>query len=200
MSDLLDGNPSSSTGQDEFHEGLQEEEENHSMEMPDETAFPTKYDVAVQTEWSSITMVDSSTQCEMPTTCNAQCQFPHDVCEAVFADHTFCCKTAPEPVMIEEMDDNASQGSQLDLVPDLTEGDSNEGENAADEPMEVVISQETASSQSEYEPSEDGSCSQGEALDAKNKQLETVLANSVSSLFMSKNCRNYCAPALNVVH
>ena len=117
-------------------------------------------------------MVDSSTQCEMPTTCNAQCQFPHDVCEAVFADHTYSCKTAPEPVVIEEMqqlrevkemDDNASQGSQLDLFPDLTEGDSNEGENAADEPMEVVISQETASSQSEYEPSEDGSCSQGEA-------------------------------------
>ena len=156
MSELLDRNPSNSAAQDEVHEALQNEEENDSSEMPDETAFPTKYDVAVQTEWSSITMVDSSTQCEMPTTCNAQCQFPHDVC----ADHTYCCKTAPEPVVIEEMqqlreveemDDNASQGSQLDLFPDLTEGDSNEGE--------VVISQETASRQSEYEPSEDGSCS-----------------------------------------
>ena len=89
-------------------------------------------------------MVDSSTQCEMRTTCNAQCQFPHDVCEAVFANQTYSCKTAPEPVVIqemqqlrevEEMDDNASQGSQFELFPDLTEGDSNKGENAADEPM-----------------------------------------------------------------
>ena len=40
MSDLLDGNPSSSTAQDEVHEALQEEEEHDSSEMSDETAFP----------------------------------------------------------------------------------------------------------------------------------------------------------------
>ena len=46
----------------------------------------------------------------------------------------------------EEMDDDVSQVSQLDLFPDLNDDDPNEQENVAEEPM-VILSQETLSSQ-----------------------------------------------------
>ena len=90
-------------------------------------------------------MVDSSTQCEMPTICNAQCQFPRDFCEAVFADHTYCRKTTQaeieemqELTEEEEMDDDASQVSQLDLFPDLNDDNPYEQDNVAEEPMEIL--------------------------------------------------------------
>ena len=71
--------------------------------MLSETVFPTHCDVGVQTECSPVTMVDSSTQREMPTTSNAQCQFLRDFCEAVFADHTYYRKTTQAD--IEEMEE-----------------------------------------------------------------------------------------------
>ena len=89
------------------------------------TFSPTHYDAGVQTECSPVTMVDSSTQCEMPTTSSAQCQFPCDFCEAVFADHTYCHKTTQAKIEEmqelseeEEMDHDASQESQLGMFPD----------------------------------------------------------------------------------
>ena len=73
----------------------------------------------------------------------------------------------PDLDQLEEVEElhayNASQDSQLDLFPDLNEVEPNEEENAVDEPMEVMISQEMVSSQSEYEPSGDQSASQDEA-------------------------------------
>ena len=60
------------------------------------------------------------------------------------------------------MDDDFSQISQLKSFPDLNDDDPYEQENVAEEPM-VILSQETLSSQSEYEPSEDGLASQDEA-------------------------------------
>lgn len=153
-------------------------------------------DVGTQTECPSVTtlvsMVDDSTQCEMPrtvhspTTCNAECQFPLDVCEAGLADHTYCDVKAPQVEVgeivpdldqleeVEELDAyNASQGSQLDLFPDLNEVEPNEEENAVDEPMEVIISQEMLSSQSEYEPSGDQSASQNEAPSYEQEMVES---------------------------
>lgn len=42
---------------------------------------------------------------------------------------------------VEELDTcNDSQGSRLDLFPDLNEVEPNEEENAVDEPIEVIIS------------------------------------------------------------
>ncbi|KAK2564383.1 hypothetical protein P5673_011809, partial [Acropora cervicornis] len=61
-----------------------------------------------------------------------------------------------------DMDDDFSQISQLKSFPDLSDDDPYEQENVAEEPM-VILSQETLSSQSEYEPSEDGLASQDEA-------------------------------------
>ena len=137
--------------------------------MLSETFSPTHCDVGVHTECSPVTMVNSSTQCERLTTSNAQCQFPRDFCEAVFADHTYCRNTTQADIEEmeelpeeEEMDDDVSQVSQLDLFPDLNDDDPNEQENVAEEPM-VILSQETLSSQSEYEPSEDGLAFQDEA-------------------------------------
>ena len=142
-----------------------EGEDNDLPEMLSESISPTTCNVGTQTEWPTVTtlvtMVDDSTQCDMPTTRNAQCQFPRDVCEAVLADHTYSDMRAPQvptevvgtvPDLdlvedVEEMDDDiASQGSQLDLFPDLNEDEPNEEENADDEPMEVIISQEMVSS------------------------------------------------------
>ena len=147
--------------------------------MFSETVSPTHCDVGVQTEFSPVTMVDSSTQCEMPTTSNAQCQFPRDFCEAVFADHTYCRKTTQADIEEmeelseeEEMDDDVSQVSQLDLFPDLNDDDPNEQENVAEEPM-VILSQETLSSQSEYEPSEDGLASQDEASGCEDQTVKS---------------------------
>ena len=77
-------------------------------------------------------MVDSSTRCEMPTANNAQCQFPRDFCEAVFAENKYCRKTTQVDIEEmeelseeEEMDDDGSQISQLDLFPDLNDDDPN---------------------------------------------------------------------------
>jgi len=62
----------------------------------------------------------------------------------------------------EEMDYDFSQISQLKSFPDWNDDDPYEQENVAEEPM-VILSQKTLSSQSEYEPSEDGLASQDEA-------------------------------------
>ena len=61
-----------------------------------------------------------------------------------------------------DMDDDFSEISQLKSFPDLNDDDPYEQENVTKEPM-VILSQETLSSQSEYEPSEDGLASQDEA-------------------------------------
>ena len=110
-----------------------------------ETVSPTHCDVGVQTECSSATMVDSSTRCEMPTANNAQCQFPRDFCEAVFAENKYCRKTTQVDIEEmeelseeEEMDDDGSQISQLDLFPDLNDDDPNKQENVAEEPMVIL--------------------------------------------------------------
>lgn len=42
-------------------------------------------------------MADASTQCEI-LTCNAQCQFPLDVCQTALADHTYFNKRTRESV------------------------------------------------------------------------------------------------------
>ena len=72
-------------------------------------------------------------------------------------------ETVPDIDLLEEVEEldayNASQGSQLDLFPDLNEDEPNEDENAVDEPVEVIISQEMVSSQSENEPIGDQSAS-----------------------------------------
>ena len=164
-------------------------------EMP-ESISQTLCNMGTQTEWPSVTtlvsMVDDSTQCEMPTTihspttCNAECQFPLDVCEAGLADHTYCDMKAPQVEVgeivpdldqleeVKELDAyNASQGSQLDLFPDLNEVEPNEEENAVDEPREVIISQEMVSSQSEYEPSGDQTASQDEAPSYEQEIVES---------------------------
>ena len=173
-----------------------EGEDDDLPEMLSESISPTTCDVGTQTEWPTVTtlvtMVDDSTQCDMPPTCNAQCQFLRDVCEAVLADHTYCDMRAPQvptevvgtvPDLdlveeVEEMDDDiASQGSQLDLFPDLNEDEPNEEENADDEPMEVIISQEMVSSQSEYEPSGDESASQEEASGSEEQTVECGFGN-----------------------
>ena len=174
---------------------LLEGEDDDLPEMLSQSISPTTCDVGTQTEWPSVTtlvtMVDDSTQCEMPTTCNAQCQFPHDVCKAVLTDHTYCDMKAPQIpvevvetvpdldlVEVEEMDDdNASQGSQLDLFPDLNEDEPNEEENADDEPMEVIISQEMVSSHLEYEPSGDDSASQDEASGPEEQTVQCTFGN-----------------------
>ena len=164
------------------------------LEMLSESISKTMCNMGTQTECPSVTtlvsMVDNSTQCEMPTTvhspttCNAECQSPLDVCKTGLADHTYCDMKAPQVEVgetgpdldlleeVEEMDAyNASQGSQLDLFSDLNEVEPNE--NAVDEPMEVIISQEMVSSQSEYEPSGDQSASQGEAPSSQEEMVES---------------------------
>ena len=115
----------------------------------------------------------------MPTTCNAQCEFPSDFCEAVFADHSYCRKTAQaeieemqELTEEEEMNHDASQVSQLDLFPDLNDDDPYEQENVSEEPM-VILWQETMSSQSEYEPSEAGLASHDEASGCQDRTVKS---------------------------
>ena len=120
------------------------------------------------------------------TTWNAEFQFPLDVWEAGLADHTYCDTKAPQVEVgeivpdldlseeVEELDTgNDSHGSRLDLFPDLNEVEPNEEENAVDQPIEVIISQELVSSQSEYESSGDQSASQDEAPSYEEEMVES---------------------------
>ena len=101
----LEDNQGTSTSQDENQLALAERQDNNLPEMS-ESISQTICDMGTQTECLSVTtlvsMVDDSTQCEMPatvhspTTCNAECQFPLDVCEAGLADHTYCDMKAPQ--------------------------------------------------------------------------------------------------------
>ena len=122
-------------------------------------------------------MVDASTQCEGLQTMDAQCQFPKDASEAALADHTYFI-SVPQTVLEEEEEEEiGSQYSQMDLFPGLGEdevivGDTlNEVEAMKEEePMEVVMSQETTSSQSEFILS-DCSYSQDEASSSQESSI-----------------------------
>ena len=98
-----------------------------------------------------------------------QCQFPADVCETALADHTYYkCHSPPSITEDMDEDDCNSQGSQVDLFPELSDDKGEILSQDGNEPMEVVLSQETVSSefqssQSEFLPTDDGDeqfCSQ----------------------------------------
>ena len=136
-------------------------------------------------------MVDASTQYEEPKMCDAQCQFPEDVSEPALADHTYCA-AVPRTVVEEKEEETVSQDSQLDLFPNLCEdevivGDTLNGDGIIavedDEPMEVVISQETTSSQSEFIPSDD-SLSHDEASSSQESNVETDITKSKQRVFL----------------
>ena len=63
------------------------------------------------------------------------------------------------------------------MFPDINEDEPNEEENADDEPMEVIISQEMVSSQSEYEPSGDESASQEDTSGFEEQTVECSFGN-----------------------
>lgn len=183
----MEDNPGPSTAQDDSQLSLAEGEDDDLPEMLPENISPTICEMATQTVWLSVTMVDASTQCEVPTTCDALCQFPRDVCETTIVDHTYCDRTARQtvhgqdtPEEVEEIhvyDDNNSQGSQLDLFPELNDDEPNEeetvvDEDAGDELIEVIISQETVSSQSEYDPSQYDSTFQDEGSGSEEQRVE----------------------------
>ena len=101
---------------------VSEGEDDDLPEMLSESISPTTCNVGTQTEWpivtTLVTMVDDSTQCDMPTSRNAQCQFPRDICEAVLADHTYCDMRAPQvPTEV------VGTVPDLDVVEDVEEMD-----------------------------------------------------------------------------
>lgn len=145
---------------------------------------PTTHEVATQTEWLETSSTENTEISRKPkvTTCDAECQFPHDIVEEALSDHTYVRKTIQDtvpitcynPVQVEDSEDGYD--SQVDLFPDLDDDpptvtyENNEREeNIVDpnveEPMDTVVSQETTSTGSQYAPSVDGSeiCSSQES-------------------------------------
>ena len=127
----------------------------------EESLPPTMCEIGIQTEWSVTTKVDASTQYEVMV-CDKQCQFPADVCETALADHTYYkCHSPPSITEDMDEDDCNSQGSQVDLFPELSDDKGKIVSQDGNEPMEVVLSQETVSSgfqssQSEFLPTDNG--------------------------------------------
>ena len=184
-----DEQPSVEMGNDSMPEAVDKPQE------PEESIAPTTCEMGTQTEWPLTTKVDASTQCEV-SMCDQQCQFPLDVCKAALADHTYfnpnVLHTIRDGQDMDE-DDYDSQGSQIDLFPELNESSDNEVENSsqdsADEPMEVVVSQQTESSefpssQSEFVPSDDASSSQDEHFISQEQGVEMNHSHCKERVFL----------------
>lgn len=155
-------------------------------------SLPTQ-DVATQTEWPETSNTEPPEVYRKPkvTTCNVECQFPHDIVEEALSDHTYVRKTIQDtvhvpstcysPVQMEVSDHEDGYDSQVDLFPDLDDDpptvtcETTECEEHImvpnfEEPMDIVVSQETISSRSQYAPSVDGSeiCSSQDSQNPQN--------------------------------
>ena len=163
-----------------------------------EISGPIMHEVATQTEWpgtSTTENTETSTQRKVYTvTCDAECQFPLDVVKTALSDHTYVTQTvreivhAPTPITDNPVPDSNesaedgydSQGSQVDLFPDLNDelpsvtDESKILDLDVQEPMDIVVSQQTTSSGSQYVPSvggsqQDNTCSSQDSQDASDK-------------------------------
>ena len=131
--------------------------------------------------------------------CNANSQFPQDICEAALGDHVYCISTVPQTLEEEEVQEEGgeddmmqvtgSQGSQVDLFPSLAgkvivEDNSNDHavmENG--ETMDEVISQETTSSRSEFIPG-DGARSKDELFSSQETSKKTDNTTPTERVFL----------------
>lgn len=114
--------------------------------------------------------------------------------EAALADHTYF-----DPMVLHTIEDGQvmdeecydSQGSQVDLFPELNDDEvENLSQDSIDEPMEVVVSQETVvsvfpSSQSEFVPSNVGSSSQDEPFISQEQSVEMDHIHSKERVFLA---------------
>ena len=170
-------------------------------EVSTQTEWPETSSIEFTETSSKVKVTTCDAECQFPLniteealsdqTCDAECQFPLDITEEALSDHTYFRKniqnTAPNTNLpdrkeVEEIEDGYD--SQVDLFPDLDDDpptvrcDSSERmENIeqldVEEPMDIVVSQETASGGSQYAPSVDGdTCSTQDSQDS-NDSLHT---------------------------
>ena len=141
---------------------------------------PTTCEMASQTVWPETTSVQISetSRTVTVTTCDVGCQFPLDITEEALSDHTYVLKTiqntAPSNCLPDNADDIEKDSivvedgydSQVELFPDLDDDAppvrfersecvkvNSEVELEVKEPMDIIVSQETATSGSQYTPS-----------------------------------------------
>lgn len=171
---------------------------------------PTTCEMASQTEWPETTSVQISetSRTVTVTTCDVGCQFPLDITEEALSDHTYVLKTiqntAPSNCLPDNADDIEKDSivvedgydSQVELFPDLDDDAppvrfersecvkvNSEVELEVKEPMDIIVSQETATSGSQYTPSlknEDGfgTCSSQDSQESNSDSANACTHNT----------------------
>ena len=156
---------------------------------------PTMQDVATQTDWPETSSTESPEvslyRKPKVTPCDVECQFPHDIVEEALSDHTYVRKTIQDTVhvpsschsLVQIEDSGLEDGydSQVDLSPGLDDNpptvicENIECEEHivvtnVEESMDIVVSQESTSSGSQYATSVDGSeiCSSQDSQNTYN--------------------------------